>query len=197
MSTRSKIAGSPGYVRIIAGQWRGRRLYFPDVTDLRPTGDRVRETLFNWLMPELVGARCLDLFAGSGALGFEAASRAAGAVTMIEQNHQAYSALVNHHAALSANNTVAIIHQEALTWLRENCSTDQVFDIVFLDPPFNSTLLPKVVRALGDGNWLAPGALIYNESHADQAALPIKGKGWQLHRQGVFGSVEARLYRCQ
>jgi 16S rRNA (guanine966-N2)-methyltransferase len=197
VSTQSKKAGSLGYVRIIAGRWRGRRLFFPEVSGLRPTGDRVRETLFNWLMPELVGARCLDLFAGSGALGFEAASRGASAVIMIEQNHTAYQALLKHHTDLSASNTVDIIHQDALDWLAENNAAGHVFDIVFLDPPFSSELLATAVKALKDGNWLAPNALIYCEWTVDQSLMPIQDGAWQLYRQREFGAVHTRLYRSQ
>ncbi len=205
MANRLKSAAQTGQVRIIAGQWRGRRLGFPDVKGLRPSGDRVRETLFNWLQGELVGAHCLDLFAGSGALGFEAASRQAASVVMIEQNIRAFRALEQHCQTLGTD-TVELIHQNALSWLKNtpvNSSSRQPFDIVFLDPPFDSDLLREAITALTDGNWLAPQALIYTESSLQQNNTQdqeseqevLAGQHWQLHRHQNFSAVEVKLYR--
>ncbi len=194
MSKRPNSFARPGQIRIIAGRWRGRRLEFPAISGLRPTGDRVRETLFNWLMPDLPGARCLDLFAGSGALGLEAASRHAGAVVLVEQNAQACRALQQHCSNLQAN-TVIVAHSDALTWLEANQALSEAFDIVFLDPPFDSGLLADSVAALESGNWLAADALIYTESAVGQNFTALADSHWELCRHRVFGSVDARLYR--
>jgi 16S rRNA (guanine966-N2)-methyltransferase len=187
-------SASSGQVRIIAGQWRGRRLAFPDVKGLRPSGDRVRETLFNWLQLDLPEARCLDLFAGSGALGYEAASRHAASVVMIEQNREAYSSLQHNRDNLAATN-VELIHQDALLWLATKRSAHQPFDIAFLDPPFDSGLLDEAIQRLETGGWLASGALIYTECAIGQSANNLRDKQWQLHRQRTFGEVDSRLYR--
>ncbi len=194
MSNRRKNAASGGQVRIIAGQWRGRRLNFPDVEGLRPSGDRVRETLFNWLQEDIPDAHCLDLFAGSGALGFEAASRQAAKVVMVEQDTKAVYALRQHRDKLAAS-TVDIIHQDALNWLKKTNSVDNTFDVVFLDPPFVSNLLAEALRALEEGQWLAPDALIYCESPVDQTFSHPFDRDWSLHRQRLFGAVDSRLYR--
>ncbi|MBV1932607.1 MAG: 16S rRNA (guanine(966)-N(2))-methyltransferase RsmD, partial [Porticoccaceae bacterium] len=153
-----------------------------------------RETLFNWLQEDLPGAHCLDLFAGSGALGFEAASRQAAKVVMVEQNIKAVNALQQHRNNLAAN-TVDIIHQDALSWLKKINSTDNAFNIVFLDPPFASCLLGKALQALEEGEWFAPEALIYSESPVDQTLGNPFGPSWHLHRQRRFGAVNSRLYR--
>ena len=118
-------------VRIIAGQWRGRKLSFPDVTGLRPTSDRIRETVFNWLATSLPGASCLDLFAGSGALGFEAASRGATRVVMVDRNRDVVRALRDNRQRLSAS-MIKIVQQDAENYLS---AADGQFDVVFLDPP--------------------------------------------------------------
>ncbi|RLA42387.1 MAG: 16S rRNA (guanine(966)-N(2))-methyltransferase RsmD [Gammaproteobacteria bacterium] len=194
MSQQPKHRPQSRQVRIIAGQWRGRRLNFPDTAGLRPTGDRVRETLFNWLMPELPGARCLDLFAGSGALGFEAASRLAASVIMVEKNHQACRALQQHCENLSAS-TVDVVCEDALTWLNQNRFSAQSFDIVFLDPPFKSALLAQALQSLEYGNWLTPHTLIYTESENGQQPTCFTSENWELYRQRVFGAVDFRLYR--
>lgn len=194
MSNRRKNGAPGGQVRIIAGKWRGRRLNFPNIEGLRPSGDRVRETLFNWLQEDLPGAHCLDLFAGSGALGFEAASRQAERVVMVERDIKAVNALKQHRNNLAAN-TVDIIHQDALSWLKKANSADNAFNIVFLDPPFTSSLLAEVLQALEEGQWLAPEALIYSESPADKTLSTPFNPSWHLHRQRRFGAVDSRLYR--
>ena len=194
MSNRRKNAASGGQVRIIAGQWRGRRLNFPNIDGLRPSGDRVRETLFNWLQEDLPDAHCLDLFAGSGALGFEAASRQAAKVVMVEQDAKAIYALRQHRDNLAAS-TVDIIHQDALSWLKKTKPANNAFNIVFLDPPFASNLLAEALQALEEGQWLAPDALVYSESPVDQTLGNPFDQGWHLHRQRRFGAVGSRLYR--
>jgi len=180
-------------VRIIAGQWRGRKLAFPDIDGLRPTSDRIRETLFNWLAPVLPGASCLDLFAGSVALGFEAASRGAARVVMNERNPLVVRALQDSKARLAADQV------EVLGGDAQNCLARCVgpFDVVFLDPPFSQPhLLAATADLLARGNFLKDGTYIYVEtpSDADFNDLPA---GWQLYRQKQAGAVSYRLYRSQ
>ena len=168
-------------VRIGAGVWRSRVLAFPDVAGLRPTSDRVRETVFNWLGQTLQGNVCLDAFAGSGALGFEAASRGADAVTVCEADTQAVKSLIENQQKLQANN-VTIVRQDVLQWLKTN---KQVFDIVFCDPPFAANLHRPFLTAIRP--HLAPGALVYVESAAPLAEL--LDASWQLHKSAKAGAV--------
>ncbi len=177
-------------LRIIGGEWRGRRVRFPGLPGLRPTPDRVRETLFNWLAAEVRGSRCLDLFAGSGALGLEALSRGAAAVTFVEGEREAASRL-RETAALLAPGRATVVHGDALAWLG---GTPQRFDIVFLDPPFESGLLAAAMRALADGGWLAERACIYLEAPAAAGLPPLPGD-WALHRSGRAGAVGYHLAR--
>lgn len=149
-----------GVVRIIAGKWRGRQLKVPDVKDLRPTPDRVRETLFNWLTPKIAGTRCLDLFAGSGALGFEALSRGALYVEMIDQSADVVLLLQTELAALGGGN-VRIYRAEVPRQLH---AVTQPFDIVFLDPPYNENLLLPCCHYLEEHGFLADLAHIYLEA---------------------------------
>lgn len=176
-------------VRIIAGHWRGRRLLFPTVAGLRPTPDRVRETLFAWLTPVLPGSRCLDLFAGSGALGIEALSRGAARVVFIERERAAAHALENNLALLQADG-FQLIQTDALRWLQ---GTAQPFDIVFLDPPFDQNLLQPVCRQLATGGWLASGARIYLESQREQVVTVPET--WTMLREKTAGQVSYRLYQ--
>jgi 16S rRNA (guanine966-N2)-methyltransferase len=185
MSSRSN------QVRIIAGQWRGRKLSFPDARGLRPTPDRIRETLFNWLQPVLPGARCLDLFAGSGALGFEAASRGAAQVVMVESERDVVGALRENAKLLSAS-PVQICQQDAASYLAAGSGP---FDVVFLDPPFsNPALLMQVVIGLSVSGWLAAGAWIYIETPSN-VAEPALPENWTLEKQKKAGQVAYRLYR--
>ena len=147
--------GRPGFVRIIGGTWRRRRLTVPEVSGLRPTGDRIRETVFSWLRQELPGARCLDLFAGSGALGFEAASRGAAEVVLIDSDSTVVSALQTSADELEATQ-IDIIQADALQWLAK---PGQAFDVVFFDPPFGSALLERACSEVARGGWLAPRGL--------------------------------------
>ena len=139
--------GSSGSVRLIAGQWRGRKLPIVDVEGLRPTGDRVKETLFNWLQTQIPGARCLDLFAGSGSLGFEAASRGAAEVIMVERDPTVVGCLQASAERLSAAQ-VTILQTDAATYLQ---TSPDPFDIVFLDPPFQSALLVEITNNRNNG----------------------------------------------
>lgn len=174
-------------LRIIGGRYRGRKLNFAAVDGLRPTGDRIRETLFNWLAPELPGARCLDLFAGSGALGLEALSRGAGEVLMCEQDKQAAACIANSLTVLGDSG--GQLHTgDSLSFLQQ---PPQPFDVVFLDPPFGAGLWQAVIDALGP--WLAVDALVYIESETDTAyCVPAS---WQLHRDKRAGKVRYCLYR--
>jgi len=179
-------------LRIIGGTWRGRRLKFPPVAQIRPTPDRVRETLFNWLGAGVVGARCLDLFAGSGALGLEALSRGAERVTFVEQDLAAVQAL---RARLTEWNAVgaSVEHADAAQFL---AGTPQPAGIVFLDPPFDSGLLSQVARLLEERGWLSEGARIYVETAA-RAGLPPLPERWRVIRAKQAGAVGYHLLeRC-
>jgi 16S rRNA (guanine966-N2)-methyltransferase len=191
LRTIAVMVARSNQVRIIAGRWRGRRLAFPDIEGLRPTSDRMRETLFNWLAPVLPGARCLDLFAGSGALGFEAASRGASRVVMNDRNAQVVSALQASRAQLAAEQV------EVLSGDVRRCLTRAggPFDLVFLDPPFAQPgLLQEAVMLLNQAGRLNPGAYIYVELPANRPADGIPAS-WELHRQKQAGAVSYRLYR--
>ncbi|HWV14319.1 MAG TPA: 16S rRNA (guanine(966)-N(2))-methyltransferase RsmD [Cellvibrio sp.] len=179
-----------GQLRLIGGSWRGRKLSFPDVEGLRPTGDRVRETLFNWLAPEIQGARCLDIFAGSGALGLEALSRGAGMGVLIESNIKASAQLRVHLNTLSAENG-RVVHGDAVRLLQQG-NSELPYHIVFIDPPFSLNLWQTVIDALEAGNWLADDATIYVESGRDSEYHPPIN--WQLHREKHAGQVCYRLF---
>jgi len=163
-------------VRIIGGQWRRRSLHFPDAPGLRPTPDRVRETLFNWLGQRLDGLRCLDLFAGSGALGFEAASRGAAEVVMVETDRLAMASLRANRETLGAGR-VELVAADGLTWLDGERGT---FDVIFLDPPFQAGILPEALRRAA--TRLAPGGRIY----AEFGTRPDLD-GWRILREGRAG----------
>lgn len=182
---------SANTVRIIAGQWRGRKLPVADIDGLRPTGDRVRETLFNWLDPYLAGARCLDLYAGSGALSFEALSRGSASVTALDSSQLVVSSLKSVAQTL-ATDDLKPIYAEARDWLKS--ASHSQFDIVFLDPPFQAGLLDDSITALVAANCLAPDALIYIERDS-QAELPTLPASWQIHKDKVAGKVRFGLFR--
>ena len=185
-----------GQVRIIAGQCRGRRINFPAVVGLRPTGDRLRETLFNWLAGDLRGACCLDLFAGSGALGLEAASRGAAQVILLELNNSAARALSDNIDLLDLK-SARVFNADALNWLQQNASDSKPFDIIFLDPPFDSTLLTDAITALTQqSTLLAQDAMIYIEAPARQS-LDFIPDSWKLHRHKTAGDVTCYLYRLR
>ena len=177
-------------LRIIAGQWRGRKLGFPDVDGLRPTGDRIRETLFNWLAPEIQGSRCLDLFAGSGALGIEALSRGAEISVLVERDAKAAAQLKANLDSLKAEQG-RVVNADVLGLLQRG-NTDAPYHIIFIDPPFQLKLWQAVIEALGAGNWLADNATIYIESGRDDEYQPPIN--WQLHRDKHAGAVSYRLF---
>lgn len=189
MNASLKSAG----IRIIAGRCRGRRLQVPPGDGLRPTPERLRETLFNWLQADLAGARVLDLFAGSGALGLEAWSRGAVALTLVEQD-PAHLRILRQNAAACGVPPQAVQHADALAWLR---GPVQSFDLVFLDPPYGQGLIATSAALLEQGQWLAPQALIYVELEAALAPqLPaLLPANWQIKRAKTSGQVSYNL--CQ
>jgi 16S rRNA (guanine966-N2)-methyltransferase len=175
-------------VRIVGGEWRSRYINFPDGRDLRPTPDRVRETLFNWLGQDLTDKCCLDLYAGSGALGFEAASRGAERVVLVERERTVCTALEASCAALKAAQ-VTVVRADALEFLRSENGDSGVYDVVFLDPPFADnpwdTLFARLIPRL------KPNALVYRESGGKQTAPD----GWEVHRQSRAGQVNYQLLK--
>ena len=172
---------SKGRIRIIGGEYRGRRIAVPDRPGLRPTPDRVRETLFNWLGQSLDGLACLDLFAGSGALGFEAASRGAERVVMVEQDRRVFEGLTKTRDAIGARQ-VEVILDDAFAFLRR---TKESFDVVFLDPPFRQNALPAVFGQLR----LELGARVYVESSEPFSAAD----SWRELRRARAGQVSYQL----
>jgi 16S rRNA (guanine966-N2)-methyltransferase len=175
-------------VRIIGGAWRRRVLKFPDSEGLRPTPDRVRETLFNWLGQELDGWHCLDLFAGSGALGFEAASRGAAQVVMVEQSAKVLAALHENAEILQNPREVEIIRRDALQYL---ASSKTKFDLIFLDPPYKKGWIPRLEPLL-------PGVLNEDAAVYVEAEHEIESLGdWRAVRHGKAGEVHFHLLRRQ
>ncbi|WP_336983095.1 MULTISPECIES: 16S rRNA (guanine(966)-N(2))-methyltransferase [unclassified Cedecea] len=178
-----------GQIRIIGGQWRGRKLPVPDSPGLRPTTDRVRETLFNWLAPSMVDAHCLDCFAGSGALGLEALSRYAASATLIEMDRAVSQQLQKNLATLKASNG-KVLNANTLNVLAQPGTQHNV---VFVDPPFRKGLLDETLSLLEKNGWLADDALIYVESEVENG-LPAVPASWALHREKVAGQVAYRLF---
>jgi len=177
-------------VRIIAGDWRGRRLSIADVPGLRPSGDRCRETLFNWLQPFIVAADCVDLFAGTGALGFEAASRGAASVLMVEKDPQAFEVLSQSAGQLQAEQVK--LHAGGAMSLIKNLESDS-FDLVFVDPPFDSNLSGLVLERLVQQGCVRQGGFVYVESPAS-AQIPAPD-GWSVWRDQQMGEVRMQLFR--
>ncbi len=182
-----------GELRIIGGLWRGRKLHFPALPGLRPSPDRVRETLFNWLAPEISGARCLDLFAGSGALGLEALSRGAGFCQFLDSATAAAKRIEAHLTLLSCRDA-NVQAADAMRWLQQQANTS--FNMIFLDPPFRQGLLDACCTLLETNGWLAERAWIYIEAATDEAP-PAVPPTWQLHRDKRAGQVAYRLYLHQ
>jgi 16S rRNA (guanine966-N2)-methyltransferase len=179
-------------LRIIGGSWRGRTWRFP-AGDIRPTPDRVRETLFNWLAPHIPGARCLDLFAGSGALGLEALSRGAARTVFVEQAAAAAREL-RQTLALWGGEPAAAAQLHVMDANQFLAGSPEAFDVVFLDPPFAAGLLGQIAARLEAGRWLAPAALIYAECPA-RASLPQLPGGWTVAKTGRAGEVGYHLLR--
>ncbi|MCK6426971.1 MAG: 16S rRNA (guanine(966)-N(2))-methyltransferase RsmD [Burkholderiaceae bacterium] len=190
---RGAASSASGEVRLIGGRWKRSRIPVPDRPGLRPTPDRVRETLFNWLGQDLTGWRVLDAFAGSGVLGLEAASRGAGSVLLIEQDRQAVIRLREVVERLQAD-AVQVLQADALAFLaRRPTLGEGRFDLVLLDPPFGLGLLWPALQALAP--WLAPDAWVYLEDEQawEESALAVHG--WQLHRSARAGAVHFHLLR--
>jgi 16S rRNA (guanine966-N2)-methyltransferase len=189
MSRAPKGKGSPSQLRIIGGQWRGRKLAFTPEPGLRPTTDRVRETLFNWLAPDIQGARCLDLFAGSGALGLEALSRGAARCDFIDSSAASLRQIGLHLDALQAGNSGFCHPGSALEFL---ATTADQWDIAFVDPPFGADLVTSSCAQLDRPGLLAPPAMVYVETgKREQPEFP---ESWQLHREKRAGDVCYRLF---
>ncbi len=179
-------------VRIIGGRWRGRRIGFPDLPALRPTPDRVRETLFNWLQQGVVDARCLDLFAGSGALGLEALSRGAREVVFVDQAIPATHSLRAELARLGGTARAQVIDMGAKRFLS---TPGEPFDLVFVDPPFGLQALPLYLPLLAQGSWVQPGGLVYLECER-AAGVPTLPAGWELLKSKSAGEVGYHLARA-
>jgi 16S rRNA (guanine966-N2)-methyltransferase len=186
---QSEKSAPKGHIRIIAGQHRGRKLPVLMADGLRPTTDRVKETVFNWLMPYIQDANCLDCFAGSGGLGFEAISRGASSAILVELNKSAAQQLNDNKALLKASN-IRVIQQNALNFLHSN---QQAYSLVFIDPPFRKGLAQKAAELLVE-KGLTDEALIYVEMEADDN-LQIMPSHWQLLKEKVAGQVIYRLYQ--
>lgn len=183
----------PARVRIISGQWRGRKLPVADVEGLRPTGDRIRETLFNWLAPDIHGARCLDLYSGSGALGFEALSRGAASTRFVELNPAVCRQIEANIQLLAADNA-QLVCGDALRWLASQPDSPLDFDLIFIDPPFALDLWAETIQVLSDNEGrLKPDTLIYIESPKSQLYdIPTN---WQCRRDKQTGQVAYRLFQ--
>ena len=182
----------PNSVRIISGKFKSRTVTFPDRSDLRPTGNRIREVLFDWLQLEIAKSRCLDLFAGSGALGIESLSRGAESATFIESDHRTSLFLQDNLKSLDVTNGF-VYFTSAIQWL-ECLSHIGPFDIVFLDPPFKNNLLIDCCKLLENKSVISEGGFIYIETDNDSSlkALPLR---WRLERQKRTGNVTFYLYR--
>ena len=179
----------PGRLRIVAGKWRSRLLQIIDEPELRPTAERIRETLFNWLAPVTDGSRCLDLFAGTGALGIEALSRGAAFVVFIEKSAAVADAIKKNLSELDARNT-EVCHRDAMDYLRN--ADGEPFDIVFLDPPFDTDLLSDACSLLTKRAWLTANAIIYLEQRKD-SEKPALPDGWTVTHEKVAGKVSYSL----
>jgi 16S rRNA (guanine966-N2)-methyltransferase len=183
--------GKRNSVRIIGGGWRGRRVQFPDSPGLRPTPDRVRETLFNWLQHSIAGTRCLDLFAGSGALGIEALSRGAQEVVFVEQARDPARALSVELERLGGSSRARVIETAARRFL---AAPGQPFDGIFLDPPYGCGYLADCVAAIEAGGWVKAGGWVYLESER-AAGVPAIPPHWDLVKSKSAGEVGYHLAR--
>jgi 16S rRNA (guanine966-N2)-methyltransferase len=181
-----------GILRIVGGQWRGRKLLFSAAEGLRPTADRIRETLFNWLASELHGAHCLDLFSGSGALGLEALSRGAASCLMVEKTRQACTEIGAHMTTLNAQRGECL-QTDALALLQRGPGQRAAMDIVFLDPPFGHNLLEPAGSLLEQKEWLADTAKIYVESSRREPP-PELPENWRIYRDKTAGEVRYQLF---
>jgi 16S rRNA (guanine966-N2)-methyltransferase len=184
--TKQKTASKTNQVRINAGVWRSRLLKFPDAEGLRPTPERVRQTVFNWLGQDVTGHTCLDLFAGTGAFGFEALSRNAKQVVMVESSKSATKSLIQNQALLKAENC-QILQMDAMQFLESN---QQKFDIIFCDPPYQKQWLTKLFPVLG--NHLTNNGVVYAEAEYQITA----NEDWEVLKQSKAGNVYYHLLKC-
>ena len=185
------MAKGSNQLRIIGGEWRGRKLRFPDAPNLRPTPDRVRETIFNWLAPMIQGARCLDLFAGSGALGLEALSRGAAFTSFIDNHKKATEALKSHLDLLKAKDISEVLQMDGVKFLKEEAIK---YDLVFLDPPYHLGFMQKVIPLLEENGWLTDNAMLYLEIEKRQS-LPELPDNWKQLKDKSAGEVHYFLFR--
>ena len=188
-SSGRQAAIKPSHLRIIGGQWRGRKLTFHAAPGLRPTTDRIRETLFNWLAPFLHDARCADLFAGSGALGLEALSRGASSCDFVDTNPGALADIGENLALLAARDRGRCTKAAAGDFI---ASANEPYDIVFVDPPFAAGLAGATLALLASSEQLAPDALVYLETAKDEPQPPLPD-GWSVFREKQSGGVSYRL----
>jgi 16S rRNA (guanine966-N2)-methyltransferase len=181
-----------GHVRIIGGRWKGRRLKFTEVAGLRPTLDRVRETLFNWLMYDINESRCLDLFAGSAALGIEALSRGASEVVFVEKNKKAADHIHANLRELQFSN-YKVFNTSAEVVFKKN---ENPYDIIFVDPPFFQSYLTSTLKSLNQPTFVKPGSLVYveHERHSDDIEFP---ENWQVVKQKQVGGLVFYLFRVE
>lgn len=194
-----KVSGikSPSRVRIIAGEWRGRQIEFVDQPGLRPTGDRIRETLFNWLQADVVGAHCLDLYAGSGVLGFEALSRGAASVTLVDNNPEVTRMLTAQINKLGTDHA-RVVNRSAIGFLDAvarggECMPLEGFDIIFVDPPFADHVQIEIVHQMTDVGMLRPQTIVYVEGPAELSLSAFSGAGFESRRSGLAGNVRYQL----
>ncbi len=185
------MAKGSNQLRIIGGEWRGRKLRFPDAPNLRPTPDRVRETIFNWLTPMIHGARCLDLFAGSGALGLEALSRGAAFTTFVDSHKKVIQTLKEHLDLLNSNGKAEVLQMDGVKFLNNSA---QAYDLVFLDPPYHLDFMGKVVQLLEENGWLSDNAMLYLEIEKRQS-LPKLPENWQQLKEKTAGEVSYFLFQ--
>jgi 16S rRNA (guanine966-N2)-methyltransferase len=187
------LPGKRNSLRIVGGNWRGRRVHFPDSPGLRPTPDRVRETLFNWLQFRVAGTRCLDLFAGSGALGLEALSRGAREVVFVDEAATVAQTLREELERLGGTAKARIVHAPAVRYL---ATPGEPFDLIFLDPPFGLEALPQYVQLIQAGGWIKEGGWVYLEAEREGGAPPLPAK-WDLVKSKSAGEVGYHLARVR
>ena len=183
--------GGAGKLRIIGGEWRSRQLPVASVEGLRPTPDRIRETLYNWLTGWVPGARCLDAFSGTGALGLEALSRGATHTTFLEYSPVAARMLQSNLSTLNCKNA-EVVHTDASLWLSKKA--DAAYDLVFLDPPFHKGFVAPICQQLNENGYLSENGLVYIESEVE-LGQPDVPANWQLWKEKTAGQVTCRLYR--
>lgn len=193
-NSRQKTSSRSGSIRVISGKWRGRKLPVHDVDGLRPTTDRIKETVFNWLMNDLLQRNVLDCFAGSGGLGFEALSRGAQHTVFVEKNAKAADQLKANCATLAIDNA-KVLNIDTLRWLQQG-APQQPFSLVFIDPPFRLGLAQKTIESLEENGWLSQNALIYLEVESELAELTIP-TNWLLIKEKQAGQVCYQLYQRQ